>query len=58
MESIITLNQPVTAKVVFDSKKITNHSTPQIPEGYLTIEEFRTRATQETKKFCEKYGIH
>ena len=45
-------------QVVFSSQQITNPPAPQIPEGYLTLEEFRTRATQETNLFCDKHGIH
>ena len=27
------------------------------PEGYLTIEEFRNIALEDTKKFCQENGI-
>ena len=58
MKQLITLNQPVKKKTISNFQQITNPPTPQIPEGYITLEEFRIRATQETNLFCDKHGIH
>jgi len=58
MENLIILNQPVKGKVVFPSQQITNPPVPQIPEGYLTLEEFRTHAHELVKNFCNKHGIN
>jgi hypothetical protein len=57
MEDLATLNQPVKKKVVSDAFKITKPSTLQIPEGYVSLEEFRTHAHELVKNFCDKHGI-
>lgn len=28
-----------------------------IPEGYVTLEEFREQAKKDTREFCKKHGI-
>ena len=30
----------------------------QIPEGYISLDEFRELVHEDTEKFCAKYGIN
>lgn len=45
------------AKTINSSSKENVKSQSSIPEGYMTIEDFREKAIQKANQFCDKHGI-
>lgn len=47
--------QPTSAVKSSSKKSVKTESL--IPEGYMTIEDFRKSAIQKANQFCDKHGI-
>ena len=44
------------SKLIRDTER-KQASFAEIPKGYMTLEEFRRRATTKVNQFCDRHGI-